>query len=239
MRAFGRPSASTVARDMASGSFGSLFRASSNQCLNNPTGSTACVKSPDVNSFKVKSPHSFVQLKRAAGGRSGQYGPFYLQKRAGRTFKGWQFLDTCLGGEFFRRRPRGLLDVISASLAFERRQVRLDQGEARPFRRHARSDGLARRRTKSCRGVEGGRACRAEALGQSRFRPRRRFSTGRRGLQTRWPDLPRVSRPHRRGRPYENIARNRLPHGGRRSLRRGGAALEGAVKQARLAQSAS
>src|ERR1700716_2471515 len=49
MRTFGRPSASTVASDMAVGSRGSRRLASSNQAANSRKGSSASVKSPLVN----------------------------------------------------------------------------------------------------------------------------------------------------------------------------------------------
>src|SRR5882757_3968639 len=49
MRTFGRPSASTVASDMAVGSRGSARLASSNQAANSRNGASASVKSPDVN----------------------------------------------------------------------------------------------------------------------------------------------------------------------------------------------
>src|SRR3954452_4807496 len=49
MRTSGSPSASTVASDMALGSFGSAFTASANQSPNSANGSSAAVKSPDVN----------------------------------------------------------------------------------------------------------------------------------------------------------------------------------------------
>src|SRR6516164_486991 len=49
MRTFGRPSAPTVASDMAVGSRGSLRLASSNQAANSRSGSSASVKSPLVN----------------------------------------------------------------------------------------------------------------------------------------------------------------------------------------------
>src|SRR5260370_41958596 len=49
MRTLGRPSASTVASDMAVGSRGSLALASSNQAANSRKGSSASVKSPLVN----------------------------------------------------------------------------------------------------------------------------------------------------------------------------------------------
>src|SRR5260370_2495070 len=49
MRTLGRPSASTVASDMAVGSRGSLRVASSNQAANSRRGSSASVKSPLVN----------------------------------------------------------------------------------------------------------------------------------------------------------------------------------------------
>src|SRR6266403_6182734 len=49
MRTSGRPSASTVASDMALGSLGSAFTASANQSPNSANGSSASVKSPDVN----------------------------------------------------------------------------------------------------------------------------------------------------------------------------------------------
>src|SRR5262245_41873875 len=49
MRTLGRPSASTVASDMAVGSRGSPLAASSNQAPNSRSGSSASVKSPDVN----------------------------------------------------------------------------------------------------------------------------------------------------------------------------------------------
>src|ERR1700680_3840678 len=49
MRALGRPLASTVANDMASGLTGSARWASANQAANSRTGSSAWVKSPPVN----------------------------------------------------------------------------------------------------------------------------------------------------------------------------------------------
>src|SRR6266436_2506915 len=49
MRTSGRPSASTVASDIALGSLGSAFTASANQSPNSANGSSASVKSPDVN----------------------------------------------------------------------------------------------------------------------------------------------------------------------------------------------
>src|SRR5262245_12025420 len=49
MRTLGRPSAPTVASDMAVGSRGSLLAASSNQAANSRNGSSASVKSPVVN----------------------------------------------------------------------------------------------------------------------------------------------------------------------------------------------
>src|SRR5215475_476566 len=49
MRTLGSPSASTVASDMAVGSRGSPFTASSNQAANSRNGSSASVKSPVVN----------------------------------------------------------------------------------------------------------------------------------------------------------------------------------------------
>src|SRR5882672_1339891 len=49
MRTLGSPSASTVASDMAVGSRGSPRAASSNQAANSRNGSSAWVKSPDVN----------------------------------------------------------------------------------------------------------------------------------------------------------------------------------------------
>src|SRR5258705_3797565 len=49
MRTSGRPSASTVASDIALGSLGSAFTASANQSPNSAKGSSASVKSPDVN----------------------------------------------------------------------------------------------------------------------------------------------------------------------------------------------
>ena len=52
MRAFGRPSASTVASVMALASEGSARLASSNQAANSRKGSSASVKSPAVNSFR-------------------------------------------------------------------------------------------------------------------------------------------------------------------------------------------
>src|SRR5690348_14970253 len=49
MRTSGRPESSTVANDIALGSFGSAFTASANQSANSANGSSAAVKSPDVN----------------------------------------------------------------------------------------------------------------------------------------------------------------------------------------------
>src|SRR5258708_17741161 len=49
MRTSGRHSASTVASDIALGSLGSAFTASANQSPNSANGSSASVKSPDVN----------------------------------------------------------------------------------------------------------------------------------------------------------------------------------------------
>src|SRR5258707_9928388 len=49
MRTSGSPSVSTVASDMALGSLGSAFTASANQSPNSAKGSSASVKSPDVN----------------------------------------------------------------------------------------------------------------------------------------------------------------------------------------------
>src|SRR5258708_25915184 len=49
MRTSGRPSASTVGRHIALGSLGSAFTASANQSPNSANGSSASVKSPDVN----------------------------------------------------------------------------------------------------------------------------------------------------------------------------------------------
>src|SRR5262249_41417664 len=49
MRTLGRPSASTVASAIASGSLGSAFLASSNQAANRRSGSSASVKSPLLN----------------------------------------------------------------------------------------------------------------------------------------------------------------------------------------------
>src|SRR6185312_13597705 len=49
MRTSGRPSASTVASAMASGSLGSDATASANHAANSANGSGASVKSPDVN----------------------------------------------------------------------------------------------------------------------------------------------------------------------------------------------
>src|SRR5215470_11832507 len=49
MRTLGRPSASTVASAIASGSLGSAFLASSNQAANSRNGSSASVKSPLLN----------------------------------------------------------------------------------------------------------------------------------------------------------------------------------------------
>ena len=55
MRASGRPSPSTVASAMASGSLSSFLPASSNHCAKSAKGSLASTKSPDVNAFKGKS----------------------------------------------------------------------------------------------------------------------------------------------------------------------------------------
>src|ERR1700690_4184111 len=49
MRTLGRPVSSTVASDMALGSLGSAFTASANHSPNSANGSSAAVKSPDVN----------------------------------------------------------------------------------------------------------------------------------------------------------------------------------------------
>src|SRR5258708_17273662 len=49
MRTSGRPSASTVASDIALGSLGSAFKASANESPNSASGSSASVKSPDGN----------------------------------------------------------------------------------------------------------------------------------------------------------------------------------------------
>src|SRR6201985_978796 len=49
MRASGKPESSTVANDIALGSLGSALTASANHSANRANGSSAAVKSPDVN----------------------------------------------------------------------------------------------------------------------------------------------------------------------------------------------
>src|ERR1700753_1673688 len=49
MRTSGNPESSTVANDIALGSLGSTFTASANHSANSANGSSAVVKSPDVN----------------------------------------------------------------------------------------------------------------------------------------------------------------------------------------------
>src|SRR3954466_13009813 len=84
MRAFGWPSASTVASVMAVGSRGSAAVASFSQAAKSRKGSSAAVKSPLVN-----------QLGRSIGAVSDIRGALFLAGAVGSTWRTWRLYSGC------------------------------------------------------------------------------------------------------------------------------------------------
>src|SRR4029453_1570418 len=194
MRTLGRPSSSTVARDMAVGSRGSLRLASSNQATNSRKGSSASVKSLLVNparcsigadsdilrSIRVaaSAPSSLFQQPRYRG-TSGSW-PVAMRRLQARA---WVLALALMGGgcsvSYQLDSVLANKDAGAAAEAYAPRAAAPKASAEMP----AETDPRHRPRCRE-RGFDQGRQAQQRALGESEDRGARHRYTPRLGLQS-------------------------------------------------------